>query len=103
MHQIDPVKFSQTLPTPDDLWTLEDETNTFCSNISDCLYDTARRARRKCTQRNYTTHTNVGECWNYLVEHGDSKQIWQAIGWNGSFDTPPDKVMKPTDLDFCKH
>ncbi len=44
-----------------------------------------------------TPHTNVGECWNYLVEHGDSKQIWQAIGWNGSFDTPPDKVMKPTD------
>ncbi len=49
-------------------------------------------------KRNYTTHTNACEHWNYLVEHGDSKQIWQAIGWNGSFDTPPDKVLKPTDL-----
>ncbi len=26
------------------------------------------------------THTNAGEHWNYLVEYGDSKQIWQAIG-----------------------
>ncbi len=59
MHTIDPVKFPQTMPTPDDLWTLEDETSTFCSNISDCLYDTARRARQKCAQWNYTIH----KCW----------------------------------------
>ncbi len=70
MHKIDPVTFSQTLPNPDDLWTLEDETSTFCVKISDCLY---RRSRRKCAQRNYTAHTNAGEHWNYLVEHGDSK------------------------------
>ncbi len=45
MHKIDPVNFSQALPTPDDLWILEDDPSTFCSKISDCLCDTARRSR----------------------------------------------------------
>ncbi len=47
MHRIDPVKFSQTLPTPNDLWTLEDDTSTVCSKISDSLYDTVRKLTRK--------------------------------------------------------
>ncbi len=46
---------------------------------------------------------NSHKRWSYLVQNRDSKQIWQAINWNDTFDSPPDKGEKPTDEEFCAH
>ncbi len=48
-------------------------------------------------------HRNAHDRWQYVLAHGDAKQIWQSVNWNGTFDNPTNTGEKPNDDEFCAY
>ena len=66
------------------------------------LYDAAKKAK-VTSGKPKAPNAAQNNRWTNLIKSKDSKQIWNAINWNGNFDSPVDQQDKPTDEDFCKH
>ena len=56
-------------------------------------------------QRHQTPHT--GTCshsrWKAVLQEKDSKTLWNAIGWKGTWDKPLSKHAMPSDKEFTDH
>jgi len=46
---------------------------------------------------------DANERWWMVLQSHDPRQIWSAINWKGTFDTPNDVTSMPSDLEFCQH
>ena len=103
MYIIDTSAFADNLPEPDGLWHVIDDVDKLCSEISNALYTTASVSKKAPTQSDAPVAQDANERWEYLLRHGDSKQIWRAIGWDGSFQNNHGAMQQPSDAEFCKH
>ncbi len=107
MHNIDVNSFAGSLPEIPNEWYQFDAQNidVLCEEVSEMLYVTAVNSRYDTDNEVNVgiTHSNAYSRWQYLLEHGDAKQIWQAVNWSGSFDTPSENEEKPSDDAFCAH
>ena len=100
---IDLDLFKATLPEPENLWELNNDLPCLCRAVSDTLYETATRARKPHSQRVKTSGVISGNRWSNILESTDAKQLWRAINWKGSFDSPYDNEDIPSDKEFCEH
>jgi hypothetical protein len=41
--------------------------------------------------------------WERLLDANDSKSIWKAINWKGTFENPRSEMLKPSDNEFKCH
>ena len=102
MHSVDSMAFQQKLPSPDFLWTFTNDTDKLCQEMSEVIYSTASLCPKNTTQNLYDQpYGNASVRWHKILQNNDSKQLWQSINWKGEFETPPDKLMCPTDESFC--
>ena len=76
---------------------------TVINKVNSILYSQATSARLR--RPNFTegdVGTDVQGCrWDRLLKRGDSRHIWNAIGWNGRIDNST--IQKPTDVEFQDH
>ena len=105
MYNLDSNKFKEHLPPTDTLWDVNQDVANLCDVITETLYNTAVKSKMDVKQPMSvkSKHENAQSRWNYLVQHGDSRQIWQSINWHGEFDNPGDISSRPSDLEFCDH
>ena len=101
-NKLDPVILRSHIPETADLWDITD-TQTLCDKIADRLYSAAKTAKKRQVHNPGNRFRNANERWQSLIRSGDAKQIWQAIGWHGTFDKPPDQTDRPTDAEFCTY
>ena len=107
MQQIDQQMFQENLPSADNLWQEAGLGAEIGTRVADILYDTASTC--SMAKRHHYTQTSMPHCqnaqdrWNNILRFGDSKQLWQAINWSGSFHVPSDCTETPNDMEFCRH
>ena len=107
LDRIDQLAFGSNLPDPKLFWesnftTVDDIANFICNS----LHNAACAAKTPLTHGNQGDDVNFRSShsrWNYILNNGDSRQLWQAINWNGKFDSPPDCREKPSDDTFCEY
>ena len=103
IHRINTDTFISNLPSTEDLWSLGDDVNTLCYRLTECLYDVSIKAKTEYRPQPHPRHLNAGDRWSYLIRNGDYRKIWQAIGWNGCFDSVCDSRDGPSDAEFVEH
>ena len=103
MHNIDTAAWVRNLPEPENLWHSVDDINSFCTNVSSVLYEAAAKSTKTPSANTAPVAQNAMDRWQYLLQHGDSKQIWRAIGWNGCPQNDNSMTQQPSNADFCTH
>ena len=105
MSDIDSSVFRDTLPDPQSFWReafpSTDELSKF---IVDSLYEAAVISKHTPIQsRNLHAASTPHARWNRILKINDSRQLWKAIDWDGTFETPPDCLNRPSDEEFCAY
>jgi hypothetical protein len=95
MENIDAELFKTYLPDPNDLWTQFTDLPSLVTSVSNELYEAAGKS--------IITPGALQDQWQQILKHKDSRQIWRAINWNGSFHSAYDAKDCPTDEDFRSH
>ena len=99
---VDWVKFTdhlQALPVLP--VTMPCDINISCAQLDDALRECAARAHTTtCSAAG--TGSQSGDRWNRLVDTPNSRQIWEAINWNGTVSLT-ERADAPKDTDFKRH
>ena len=101
---IDTKQFCDNLPDPQSFWSCSfDSPGDISQFIVECMYVAASSAKIKQPPPSADFSTTSHARWQRLLAIKDSKQLWKSIDWNGSFDTPPDCLDRPSDDQFCEY
>ena len=77
-----------------------DDVNVFAKNVSDVLYECARRSQSVQDQMRDDLH--LGR-WERLLRDTDDARVWKAISWKGDFETDKSNEACPSDKEFKNH
>ena len=103
MNDIDKATFVRELPNPSDFWQQMHDTESATQYVTSHMYSTALAARVKKTPPVYQAISrDANNRWNNVLQSGDSRGLWKAIDWNGSFCSTPDEINCPPDEEFCR-
>jgi hypothetical protein len=69
--------------------------------VTDALYSACEKSASR-PKRTVTRHNHWSR-WHTFLQEKDSKTLWKAIGWNGSFDKACNTSQRPSDADFAEH
>ena len=104
LSSIDTKQFSDNLPDPQSFWNCSfDSPGDISQYIVDSMYVAASSAKIKQPLPTADSSTTSLARWKKLLTIKDSKQLWKSIDWNGSFETPPDCLDRPSDDQFCEY
>lgn len=80
-----------------------DDVNVFARNVSDVLYDCARRSQGVGESLNQNRgDLHLGR-WERLLGDTDDARVWKAISWKGDFETDKSNEACPSDDEFKIH
>ena len=85
---IDRIKYVSVLPNPMTLFNFENgvlNIEEVCNTLSHHLYEASKKA--KIVRDDTSISVNQISRWQWLMNEKDSKVIWRAINWNGTFDS----------------
>ena len=100
-NKLDCHRFLDQLPDPMQLMPQNAQNaNDIVERVTTILRDTCTKSR-KPRDTSASPHAKTAlERWNKLLSMNDSKQLWKAIDWNGSYQAPPESKTMPSDSEF---
>jgi hypothetical protein len=107
MSQLDRARIEEALRRTEPPTTDFQDINQLAETTTNTLYNIAQEFRKttpnESNARNATneTHTESNR-WRELLEKDDPKELWKAIGWNGTVNEAP-HADTPSDDDFKNH
>jgi hypothetical protein len=96
---INPQLFLEKLNNTDMLWQSTDIIQATSESIYTACVESQLRIANTPRQ-GIPYHDSK---WHALLQEKDSKKLWQAIGWKGTFDLPANAHSRPTDAQFATH
>ena len=91
MEDIDLNKFAQILPSTESLWAGTGNDDDLCASLTDILYNTCTSAKVKNAypqvESGPADQTALGR-WRCIIQKSNPKDLWNAIAWNGTYETP---------------
>ncbi len=101
---IDKDKFMEVCPSTQSLWdNMTDDVDSNVKAVTEALYTACSSSKKKTIYSNHRNVNDATERWQLLLEMGEPKQIWNAIDWNGKFESPHQDKQKPNDQEFKAH
>ena len=98
---VDRIKFAENIPPLDYLWYSGLDLDTLCDTFTGYLYQAALDSIKTEDSNTPLLPTRSShERWSRILHSHDSKQLWNSINWNGSFDTPTDILQQPSEDTF---
>ena len=86
------------IPTGDTFQNIDESVTWLNEALNECAQNSLKTNRIADERWNPQQ-----ERWNRLLERGDSKEIWQAIGWSGSLKDGDNNGISPSDNEFKIH
>ena len=88
------------------MWAGTGNDDDLCSSLTDILYNTCTSAKVKNAypqvESGPADQTALGR-WRYVIQKSNPKDLWNAIAWNGTFETPSNEKEQPSDAEFRSH
>jgi hypothetical protein len=102
VHKVNTHEFRNLLMTmPAPLVANQNEINEQVSSLNHTLNSIARQTPARRDQRETLWGPQHGR-WKRLIDTGDARTIWRAIGWNGCLNDQSNEQM-PSDVEFKTH
>ena len=104
IHKINHAEFLNALPPPNEEWYMSQDINFLAQSAASTLYAISRESKQpEFRLTASSSYQNANQRWQKLLSSNDSREVWRAIDWNGSYKTSPDSQESPSDEEFCVH
>ena len=101
MSDVDPEQIRYVLNNTDPPTIEYNDVDGLFENIDNHMRFALQNAERQPS--NVPSDTVIADRWERVTRLNDPKELWNAIGWNGSLNDDPERNNRPSDIEFKEH